>query len=312
VDRIHFLIYRPLQFIPLLIGVSLVSFLLIHAVPGDTAHLLLGNQTAPDVVAQLRAQYGLDHPLVVQYLYFLYNLIHGELGRSNVYQVPVFSVVLDRLWPSLFLIIYGAMLSMTIAIGLALLAARHEGRTIDRLIRVYAIAGLGMPAFWIGILLIFVFNLRLGMFPASGYGGSLLTRLHHLFLPALTVALALSPFLIRNLRSSMIREMAADHVTAARSRGLPERTIFRNHVFLNALIPAVTLLGVNIGWLIGSTVVVEQVFAVPGLGGLIVGSIVARDYLVVQAIAMLMAIGILISKFLFDIATAAIDPRVKL
>jgi peptide/nickel transport system permease protein len=312
VDRIHFLIYRPLQFIPLLIGVSLVSFLLIHAVPGDTAHLLLGNQTAPDVVAQLRAQYGLDHPLVVQYLYFLYNLIHGELGRSNVYQAPVFSVVLDRLWPSLFLIVYGAMLSMTIAIGLALLAARHEGRTIDRLIRVYATAGLGMPAFWIGILLIFVFNLKLEMFPASGYGGNLLIRLHHLFLPALTVALALSPFLVRNLRSSMIREMAADHVTAVRSRGLPERAIYRNHVFLNALIPAVTLLGVNIGWLVGSTVVVEQVFTVPGLGGLIVGSIVARDYLVVQAIAMLMAIGILMAKFLFDIATVTIDPRVKL
>jgi peptide/nickel transport system permease protein len=312
VDRFHFLVYRPLQFIPLLIGVTLVSFLLIHAIPGDIGYLLLGNQAAPDVVAQLRAQYGLDHPLVVQYLYFLYNLLHGELGRSNVYQAPVFSVVLDRLWPTLFLIVYGAMLSMTLAIGLALLAARHEGRMIDRLIRLYATAGLGMPAFWLGILLIFVFSLKLGMLPASGYGGDLLIRLHHLFLPALTVALALSPLLIRNLRTSMIREMAADHVTAARARGLPERAIFRNHVFLNALIPAVRLLGANIGWLVGSTVVVEQVFAVPGLGGLIVGSIFARDYLVVQAIALLMAVGVLVAKFLFDIATAAIDPRVRL
>jgi peptide/nickel transport system permease protein len=150
------------------------------------------------------------------------------------------------------------------------------------------------------------------LFPASGYGGDPSIRLHHLFLPALTIALALSPLLIRALRASMVREMAADHVTAARSRGLPERAIFRNHVFLNALIPVVKLLGLNLGWLVGSTVVVEQVFGVPGLGGLIVGSIFARDYLVVQAIALLMAVGIVVAKLLFDIATAAIDPRVKL
>ena len=310
-NRFHFLIYRPLQFIPLLIGVTLVSFLLIHAAPGDTARLLSGNQTAPDVVAQLRAQYGLDRPLALQYLYFLGNLLHGDLGRSNVYQAPVFAVVFDRLWPTLFLIVYGAMLSMTVAVGLALVAARHEGHAIDRLIRAYAAAGLGTPAFWLGILLVFVFSLKLGLFPASGYGGDLLIRLHHLFLPALTIALAFSPILIRNLRVSMAREMAADYVTAARSRGLPESPIFRNHVFPNALIPAVNLLGLNLGWLVGSTVVVEQVFAVPGLGGLIVGSIFAHDYLVVQATALLTAAGVLVARFLFDIATAAIDPRVR-
>ncbi len=312
VDRLHFLVYRPLQFIPLLIGITLVSFALIHVVPGDLAHLLSGNQAAPDAAGQIRAQYGLDRPLVLQYLYFLGNLLHGELGRSNVYQAPVFAVVFDRIWPTLFLIVYGAMLSMTLAVGLALLAARHEGRAIDRLIRSYATAGLGTPAFWLGILLIYIFSLKLGLFPASGYGGTLIIRLQHLFLPALTIALALSPMLIRSLRVNMAREMAADHVVAARARGLPERAIFRHHVFLNALIPMVRLLGLNVGWLVGSTVVVEQVFAVPGLGGLIVGSIFARDYLVVQAIALVMAVGIILARFLFDIATAMIDPRVKL
>ena len=311
VDRLHFLIYRPLQFIPLLIGVTLVSFALIHVSPGDTAHLFSGNQPAPDVVA-LRAQYGLDRPLPLQYLYFLGNLLHGELGRSSVYQAPVFGVVFDRIWPTLFLIVYGAMLSMTFALSLALLAARREGGAIDRLVQGYAAAGLGTPAFWIGILLIYLFSLKLDLFPSSGYGGTILIRLHHLFLPALTIALALSPMLIRSLRLSMAREMAADHVVSARARGLPERAIFRNHVFLNALIPMVRLLGLNVGWLVGSTVVVEQVFAVPGLGGLIVGSIFARDYLVVQAIALLMAFGIILSRFLFDIATAMIDPRVNL
>jgi peptide/nickel transport system permease protein len=310
VDRLRFLVYRPLQFVPLLIGISIVSFALIHVTPGDTARLLSGNQTAPDV-AQLRAQYGLDRSLPLQYVYFLGNLLQGELGRSSVYQAPVFGVVFDRIWPTLFLIVYGAMLSLAIAIGLALLAARRDGGAIDRLIRGYATAGLGTPAFWIGIVLIYFLSLKLGLFPASGYGGTVLIRLHHLFLPALTIALALSPMLIRSLRVSMGREMAASHVIAARARGLPERAIFRNHVFHNALIPAVRLLGANIGWLVGSTVIVEQVFAVPGIGGLIVGSIFARDYLVVQAAALLMAVGVILGRFLFDIATATIDPRVS-
>ena len=221
-------------------------------------------------------------------------------------------MVVDRLWPTLFLIVAGAILSVVIAIGLALLAARREGGQIDRLIGAYATAGQGIPAFWLGLILIFVFGVKLGWFPTSGYGGTPLIRLHHMFLPALTIALSLSPLLIGSLRMSMVREMDADHVTAARSRGLPERTIFRNHVFLNALIPVVALLGANVGWLVGSTVVVEQVFAIPGLGGLIVGSIFAHDYLVVQAIALLMALGIILAKLMFDIASAAIDPRVKL
>jgi peptide/nickel transport system permease protein len=309
-DRLHFLLYRPLQFIPLLIGITLVSFLLIHLTPGDLAHHFAGSQ-AGDVI-QLRAQYGLDRSLPVQYLYFLDNLAHGELGRSVAYQAPVFGVVADHLWPTLFLIIYGAMLAMMISIALSLLAARHEGGVIDRIVSVAATTGLGAPVFWLGTLLIFVFSMKLGLFPESGYGGNLLGRLHHLFLPALTVAFALSPLLIRSLRSSLLREMAAGHVTAARARGLPEHAIFRHHVFQNALIPAMRLLGVNIGWLVGSTVVVEQVFGIPGLGGLIVAAILAHDYLVVQAIALVMAIFIIAAKYLFDIATAAIDPRVKL
>jgi len=311
-DRLHFLLYRPLQFIPMLIGITLVSFLLIHIAPGDLGRLFAGGQVPATDLAVVRAQYGLDRPVVLQYFYFLGNLAHGELGRSLAYQAPVFRVVADHLWPSLFLIVYGAMLAMTISFALSLLAARREGGLADRIVRASTAAGLGAPAFWLGTMLIFLFSIKLGMFPESGYGGDVLSRLQHLFLPALTIALALSPLLIRSLRSSLLREMAADHVTAARSRGLPERTIFRHHVVQNALIPAVRLLGLNIGWLVGSTVVVEQVFAIPGLGGLIVAGILAHDYLVVQAIAIVMALFIIAVKYLFDIATAAIDPRVRL
>ncbi len=311
--RIHFLVYRPLQFVPLLIGITLVSFLLIHLTPGDIARLYAGNPAVlPNDLAAIRARYGLDHPLPVQYVFFLLNLLRGELGSSGVYQAPVFSVVIDHAGPSLYLICYGALLSMMLAIALSLLAVRREGGSVDRLVRAGAAVGLGMPAFWLGIVLIFIFSARLGWFPDSGYGGNALSRLHHLFLPALTIALALAPLLVRSLRASLAMEMAADHVTAARSRGLPEREIFRRHVLLNSLIPAVRLLGVNIGWLVGSTVIVEQVFSIPGLGGLIVGSILAHDYLVVQAAALLLAVFIILSKYLFDVATAAVDPRVKL
>jgi peptide/nickel transport system permease protein len=311
-DRLYFLLYRPLQFIPLLIGITLVSFLLIHVTPGDLGHLFAGGQVPAGDMAGVRAQYGLDRALPLQYLYFVGNLVHGELGRSLAYQAPVFSVVADHLWPSLFLIVYGALLAMTISIALSLAAARHEGGIVDGIVRCCAVAGLGAPAFWLGSMLIFLLSMKLGWFPESGYGGDVLTRLQHLFLPALTIALALAPLLIRSLRNSLMREMAAEHVTAARSRGLPERVIFRHHVFQNSLIPAMRLLGLNIGWLVGSTVVVEQVFAIPGLGSLIVAGILAHDYLVVQAIAIVMALFIVAVKYLFDIATAAIDPRVRL
>ncbi len=309
-DRLHFLLYRPLQFIPLLIGITLVSFLLVHLAPGDLAHLFAGGQM--NDLAEVRARYGLDHPVVIQYFYFVGNLLQGQLGQSIAYQAPVFSVVADHLWPTLFLIIYGAMLAMTITIPLSLAAARHQGGLIDRIVRALSVGGLGAPAFWLGTMLIFLLSIKLGLFPESGYGDTILIRLQHLFLPALTLALALAPLLIRSLRRSLLHEMAADHVTAARSRGLPERMIFRHHVFQNALIPAVRLLGLNIGWLVGSTVVVEQVFAIPGLGGLIVAAILGHDYLVVQAIAIVMGIFIIAVKYLFDIATAAIDPRVRL
>ncbi len=311
-NRFRFIVYRPLQLIPVLIGVTLASFILIHAIPGDPGRILVGAQAAPDTLAQARMQYGLDHPLPVQYVYFLKNLFHGELGQSVVYKMPVFAVVFERLWPTLFLVVYGAMLSLMISIGLAILAARHEGGLADRLIRAYSTAGLGMPTFWIGIILVFVFSVTLKVFPASGFGEDLLVQLHHLFLPALTVALSLSPLFIHNLRASMLQEMRAPHVAAARARGLPERAIFRRHVLLNSLIPAVKLLDQNVGWLVGITVVAEQVFAIPGLGGLIIGSISTRDYLVVQAVALLLAAGVVFAKFLLDVVRAAIDPRVKL
>jgi peptide/nickel transport system permease protein len=307
-DRFMFVLYRPIQLIPVLFGISLVSFVLVQSIPGDPVRILLGVRATAEVIAKVRAQYGLDEPIMVQYLYFLKNLAQGELGRSIIYKTPVFTLIAGRVMPSFFLLCYAVLMAVSLAVVLAVTAALNRGRWPDALVRSYSTAGLGLPAFWLGIVLIIVFSLRLGWFPVSGYGRDFLAHLHHLFLPAFTIALALSPVLIRNLRASLLTELEADHITAARSRGIPERRIFLRHVFRNSLIPTITLLGVNIGWLIGGTVVVEQVFSVPGLGSLMVGSIFARDYLVVQAITLIFAIAVILTNFTVDVATVIPAP----
>lgn len=311
-ERYRFVLFRPLQLIPVLFGVSIVSFVLVKSIPGDPVRILLGTRATAEVIAKVRAQYGLDEPIWIQYVYFLKNLAAGEFGRSIIFKVPVLELVSTRIGPTLFLLIYAVALAILIAVGLAVLAATRRGRIADHLVRAYSTAGLGLPAFWLGIVLIIAFSLRLGWFPVSGYGEGIVGHLRHLFLPALTIALALSPVLIRNLRASIIAEMEGDYVTAARSRGVPERRIFIKHVFRNSLIPTVTLLGINVGWLIGGTVVVEQVFSVPGLGSLMVSSIFARDYLVVQAITLAFAGAVILTNFTVDVLCVALDPRIRL
>ena len=222
---------------------------------------------------------------------FIKNLLHGEFGQSIIYRAPVLGVVADRIAPTLFLLIYAVILAVLMAVLLGSLAAARRGRPTDQAIRLFSTIGLGLPAFWLGIVLIMFFSIRLGWFPVSGYGDDFLDRLHHLFLPAFTVALATAPILTRNLRASLIAESQADYVSAARAKGLPRHVIFFHHIFRNSLIPTINLLGVNVGWLIGGTVVVESVFSVPGLGSLLVSSIFARDYLVVQAITLILAPG---------------------
>ncbi|QEX17796.1 ABC transporter permease [Hypericibacter terrae] len=310
--RYRFILWRPLQLVPVLLGVSLISFLLVHAIPGDPVRILLGTRATAAVIEATRAQYGLDQPLALQYLYFLKNLAAGEFGKSIIFKIGIPKLVVSRIVPTLFLLGYAIFMSVVIAIGFAVLAAVYRGRWPDQVVRVYSTAGLGLPAFWLGIVLIILFSIELGLFPVSGYGETPLDHLHHLFLPALTIALALSPVLIRNLRASLLAEMEADYVKAARSRGLSEAKIFRRHIFRNSLIPTITLLGVNVGWLIGGTVVVEQVFSVPGLGSLMVSSIFARDYLVVQVVTLAFALAVILTNFIVDIVTVALDPRVKL
>ncbi|KHN62603.1 ABC transporter permease [Dickeya fangzhongdai] len=310
--RYRFLLLRPLQMLPVLFGISLIIFLLVRAIPGDPARLLLGIRSTPDAIARIRAQYGLDEPIWLQYFYFLRNLLHGEMGRSIVYKIDTLPLVASRVEPTLLLVLGSVLIALSLAVVLATLAARYHGGLTDQLIRLVSTAGLGFPAFWLGIMLILLFSLRLGWFPVSGYGSSWAERLHHLFLPCLTVALALSAVLTRNLRASLLAELKSDYVVAARARGQPERRIFWRHVVPNSLVPTLNLLAVNIGWLIGGTVVIESVFALPGMGQLLVRAIFSRDYMVVQGVVMLFAVATVTVNLLADLLTVALDPRIRL
>ena len=310
--RYRFVLFRPLQFLPVLFGISVVTFVLVRFIPGDPARVLLGTRATPTALANIRAQYGLDEPMVTQYFYFIRNLFKGEMGRSILYKIDVLKLIATRIEPTLALVLASVLLSILIAVPMATVAARNQGRTPDHAVRIVSTLGIGFPPFWLGLMLIILFSVRLGIFPVSGYGETLGDKLAHLALPALTVALSLSAVLTRSLRAAMIQALASDVAIAARARGMPEGIVFWRHVVPNSLVPTINLLAVNIGWLIGGTVVVETVFALPGMGQLLVRAIFSRDYMVVQGVAMVFACATVLVNFIADILTVAADPRVRL
>ena len=310
--RYKFVLTRPLQFLPVIFGISVITFILVRLIPGDPARNILGTRATPAALASIRAQYGLDQPMWLQYVYFLKNLANGEMGKSILYKIDVLKLIATRIEPTLALVVSSVILSVLIAVPMAAIAARNAGRAPDHAVRIVSTFGIGFPPFWLGLMLIILFSVELGMLPVSGYGATIGDKLSHLVLPSLTVALSLSTVLTRSLRAAMIEALKSDIATAARARGMPEGIVFWRHVLPNSLVPTINLLAVNIGWLIGDTVVVESVFALPGMGQLLVRAIFSRDYMVVQGVAMVFACATVLINFIADIVTVAVDPRVKL
>jgi peptide/nickel transport system permease protein len=310
--RYRFVLTRPLQFLPVIFGISVITFVLVRLIPGDPARNILGTRATPAALASIRAQYGLDQPMWLQYFYFIKNLGNGEMGKSILYKIDVLPLISTRIEPTIALVISSVILSILIAVPMAAIAARNAGRAPDHVVRIVSTFGIGFPPFWLGLMLIILFSVELGILPVSGYGSTAGDKLAHLVLPALTVALSLSTVLIRSLRAAMIESLKSDVATAARARGMPEGIVFWRHVVPNSLVPTINLLAVNIGWLIGGTVVVESVFALPGMGQLLVRAIFSRDYMVVQGVAMVFACATVLVNFLADIVTVAADPRVRL
>ncbi|MGO6726756.1 ABC transporter permease [Rhizobium ruizarguesonis] len=310
--RYKFVLTRPLQFLPVIFGISVITFILVRLIPGDPARNILGTRATPAALASIRAQYGLDQPMWLQYVYFLKNLANGEMGKSILYKIDVLKLIVTRIEPTLALVVSSVVLSVLIAVPMAAIAARNAGRAPDHAVRIVSTFGIGFPPFWLGLMLIILFSVELGVLPVSGYGATIGEKLSHLVLPSLTVALSLSTVLTRSLRAAMIEQLKSDVATAARARGVPEGIVFWRHVLPNSLVPTINLLAVNIGWLIGGTVVVESVFALPGMGQLLVRAIFSRDYMVVQGVAMVFACATVLINFIADIVTVAVDPRVRL
>jgi peptide/nickel transport system permease protein len=302
---------RLVQLIPVVFGITLVLFFLLRLLPGDPATAMLGDRATDDAVVRLNHHLGLDRPIYVQYAYFLRSLFTLDLGQSIKYGVPVSSLLFGRLQVSLSVVAVTLLLCCLISIPLGILAALKKDSLIDNIVRSTFTVMMLMPSFWVGILLIIFFGVRLRLFPVSGYGTSFFDHLHHLFLPALTISLGISPILIRTLRSSILDALNADYVKTARAKGLRESTVVTTHVLRNALIPSMTLLGLSIGGLMGGTVILEKVFSLPGAGALLIDSIGARDYPVVQAGTMIFAALVILVNLATDVLYSILDPRVR-
>jgi peptide/nickel transport system permease protein len=311
VSRLSFVTRRLLQMLPVAVGVTILAFFMIHLVPGDPARTMLGTRATDQSVAALHHRWGLDQPLPSQYVLFMERLAHGDLGDSLFYRVPTSTLILGRLPATLLLLAYAVVLSILIATPLAMLAATNKDRPIDHVIRAIPLVGLGMPSFWVGIMLILFIGLDLKLFPVGGYGEDLPGHLYSMFLPGLTVAIAISPLLIRSLRTSMLAVLESEFVATARSKGISERRVLIRHVLRNAAIPAVTVLGVNIGFLVGGTLIVENVFALPGIGNLMIQSIFERDFPVVQGVTLVFAILVVLVNLSTDVVYSFLDPRVR-
>jgi peptide/nickel transport system permease protein len=294
------------------VGVSCATFLLLHVEPGDPARLVLGEHATPAQIAALRHQWGLDRSLPAQFVHFVSGLVHGDLGTSYFYGVPVLRLVEQRIWLTLGLVAIATLFAVLITLPLATVAAARKDGIADHLVRAISVAGLGLPAFWFGIVLIEIFAVHLGWLPVGGDGDSFAAHLEGLVLPGLTAAFAIVPLLVRSLRVGMIDVLGADFVATARAKGAGELRVLVAHVARNALVPTVALLGVNVAYLVGSTVVVERVFDLHGAGALLLDAITNRDFPVVQAATLVLALVVVLVNLATDLVTARLDPRIRL
>lgn len=303
---------RLLQAVPVLFGVSLVVFFLVRLIPGDPAVAALGSRATPQLIARVHGQLGLDLPLWRQYLAFLSNAARGDFGISFFYQQDVWTVTVARLPVTLALMGYATLLALFLAVPVACLAAARRDGMTDHLARLALTVALGTPVFWSGIMLAFWLGVRNKLLPIAGPGQGGLDTLRHLTLPALAVGLSLCPIVMRTLRSSLVEVMAADYVTTGRAMGLSPAALGWSYVLRNSLRPVISVVSINIGYLIGGAVIAEQIFSLPGVGSLLVGSIATRDYAVIQLATLFFAVLVVAVNLVADLLYAAVDPRVAL
>ncbi len=303
----RFLLGRLAATIPVLLGVWFLVFMMLHLVPGDPVKIMLADfQTSPQQIELLRSQLHLNDPLPKQFARFVANAARGDFGLSIRSKRPVRTEIAENLGATLQLAIAALLIAIVVGVTLGMIAAIHQNGWLDFGPMLVALCGVSMPSFWLGLLLIFFFSLRLGWFPATGGGD-----LKHLILPALTLGLSASAIIARLTRSSMLEVLRQEYMTTARAKGLRETRVVIRHGFKNALIPVVTIFGLQFGSLMAGTVIVETVFARPGIGRLIVTAILAKDFPMVQGIVLLIATTYVIVNLIVDISYGILDPRIR-
>jgi len=302
----RYVLKRVVLALPVLLGVSVVVFVAIRLIPGDPAQLMAGQAATQEVVQQIRQSLGLDQPVPVQYLYFLRNVVRGDLGRSLFNGAPVVEELAQRFPRTVRLALASIAVASLIGIPAGILAATRRSTWVDTAVMLVALAGVSVPVFWLGLNLILLFSVRLQWLPSFGY-----ETWRHLVLPSLTLGAASTAVVARMTRSAMLEVLGQDYVRTARAKGLAERVVVSRHALRNALIPVVTVLGLQLGTLLSGAVLTETVFAWPGIGRLLVEAVLARDYPIIQGATLLIAATFVVLNVAVDVLYGLLDPRIR-
>ncbi len=303
---LHYILKRLLLLIPILLGVSIIVFTVLHMSPGDPAQIMLGPMASQESIAQMRESLGLNKPLYIQYFIFLKNTLQGDFGRSIRTNTPVIEEIFSRLPATLKLSTLGMLLAIIIGFPLGVLAALKQNTIIDTTSSFLALIGFSIPNFWAGLMLMLLLSVYIPVLPSSGYGSW-----QHLVLPSLTLAIQTIAVITRMTRSSMLEVIRQDYVKTARAKGISDKLVLVRHIIRNALIPVVTIAGLYFGHSLGGVVVTETVFSYPGVGRLLVDAIRSKDYPVVQAGILIFAVGVALINLIVDVVYAYLDPRIK-
>ena len=306
----NYLLRRIIQLVPVLLGISVITFGLMQLVPGDPAEMLIrqnGIEPTEQAVQALRVEMGLDKPLHIQFAKWFWGVIRLDLGQSYHTGLPVFEELTSRLPATLELALGAITVMLVIAIPLGILSAVFQNSIFDHFSRLLALSGASFPGYWLGLLLIFFFSVKMSILPVMGRGG-----LYHLIMPAVTLGFGMSATYIRLLRASLLEVMGQEFIIAARARGITEKLIIGAHALRHALLPVITAFGISLGYLLGGTAITETILAWPGLGKFCVVAIFNRDYPVLQAYVLMMAVAFVTINLLVDISYAFLDPRIRL
>jgi len=303
---LNYVIKRLISIIPVLIGISLLLFFMLRMLPGDPAQVLAGQMATPQEIQNIRSQLGLDKPIYQQYAIYMGNLMRLDLGRSARTQNPVFEEIWARLPNTMLLAVVAIGLACLFGIPAGIISAVRPYSWIDYTVTIIALFGISMPVFWLGLMLVVVFSVVLKWLPAGGTGGW-----QYVILPSITLASFVVAFIARMTRATMLETLSQDFTTTARSKGLTEKIVVIKHALRNALIPIITVVGLQFGMLLGGAVLTETVFAWPGIGRLIVDSILARDYAMIQGVILIFGLLYILVNLSVDIIYAFIDPRIR-